>query len=179
MRREINISMSELLSLALYPFPLTLSTLGKNSADNILKYFSYFFQKTGFDISMETICMKYQNLFAEKIKKTISVCPLLKILPRLLSVKDWKTETDTVMFFFSPGSKPCRGQVSFSNIFQTGTWQSILNIKPLPLYGQVQQTSVLWDFSYSSQKTGFNISYKLSPLEIICMKCRNLFSGGK
>ena len=35
------------------PFLLTLSMLGKNSADNSLKYFSYlfFFQKIGFDIS--------------------------------------------------------------------------------------------------------------------------------
>ena len=40
----------------------------KLSADDILKYFSYFFQETGFDIPsrlspMETVCMKCQNLF--------------------------------------------------------------------------------------------------------------------
>ena len=40
----------------------------KFSADDIFKYFFYFFQETGFDISCklspeETICMKYQNLF--------------------------------------------------------------------------------------------------------------------
>ena len=28
-----------------------------------------------------------------------------------------------------------------------------------------------------SQKTGFDISCKLSPLETICMKCQILFSG--
>ena len=32
-------------------------------------------------------------------------------------------------------------------------------------------------FSYFSQKTGFNISCKMSPLETICMKCNILFPG--
>ena len=32
-------------------------------------------------------------------------------------------------------------------------------------------------FSYFSQKTGFNISCKLSSVETICMKCQILFSG--
>ena len=41
-----------------------------------MKYFSYFFQKTCFDIScklsaLETICMKCQNLFCGKSKKNI------------------------------------------------------------------------------------------------------------
>ena len=31
-------------------------------------------------------------------------------------------------------------------------------------------------FSYFSQKAGFDISCKLSPVETICMKCQNLFS---
>ena len=49
-------------------------------------------QKTGFDISCklspkETICMKCQILFSGKNKKNISKCRLLKILPRVLSVK--------------------------------------------------------------------------------------------
>ena len=44
----------------------------KVSADDILKYCSYFFQKMGFDIScklspLETICMKCQILFSGKI----------------------------------------------------------------------------------------------------------------
>ena len=48
----------------------------KFSADNILKYFSYFSQKTGYDISCklspkETICMKCQILFSGKNKKNI------------------------------------------------------------------------------------------------------------
>ena len=46
----------------------------KFSADNILKYSFYFFQKTGFGISgklspVETICMKCQNQFMGKIRK--------------------------------------------------------------------------------------------------------------
>ena len=32
-------------------------------------------------------------------------------------------------------------------------------------------------FSYFAQKTGFDTTCKLSPLETICMKCQNLFSG--
>ena len=53
-----------------------LSTPSKNSADDILNCFSYFSQKTGFDIScklspLETICMKCQILFSRKNKKTI------------------------------------------------------------------------------------------------------------
>ena len=53
---------------------LTFTTLWANSADDNWWYFSYFSQKTGFDIScklspMETICMKCQNCFLEKIRK--------------------------------------------------------------------------------------------------------------
>ena len=48
----------------------------KFSADNILKYFSFVSQKTGFDIScklspMETICIKCQIQFFGKNKKNI------------------------------------------------------------------------------------------------------------
>ena len=32
--------------------------------------------------------MKYQNLFSEKNKKNISICHLLKILPRVLSINN-------------------------------------------------------------------------------------------
>ena len=32
-------------------------------------------------------------------------------------------------------------------------------------------------FSYFSQKTGYDISCKLSPKETVCMKCQILFSG--
>ena len=60
---------------------LTLSMLGKITADDILKYFSYFYRKIGFAIScklspQETICMKCQSLFSGKNKKKyqFSVC---------------------------------------------------------------------------------------------------------
>ena len=48
--------------------------LGKNFSRNILKYFSYFSQKIGFDISCklspkETICMNCQSLFSGENKK--------------------------------------------------------------------------------------------------------------
>ena len=49
----------------------------KFSADDILKYFSYFSQETDFDIScklspMETICMKCHILFSGKNKNNIT-----------------------------------------------------------------------------------------------------------
>ena len=43
------------------------------------------------------------------------------------------------------------------------------------LSGLIQQLTN-WYFSSFSQKTGFGISCKLSPLEIICMKSQSLFS---
>ena len=70
----------------------------KFSADAIQKYFSYFSQKTGFDIScklstIETICMKCQNLFSEKNK--INIINLsADFYRRVVNVKYW-------IFFFS------------------------------------------------------------------------------
>ena len=37
---------------------------------------------------LETICMTCKSCFYGKIRKNISICPLLKILPRVLSIKD-------------------------------------------------------------------------------------------
>ena len=34
-------------------------------------------------------------------------------------------------------------------------------------------------FSYFPKKIGFDVSCRLSPMEIICMECQILFSGGK
>ena len=53
---------------------LTFTTLWANSTDGILEYFSYFFQKIGFDSSCklspgETICIKFQSLFSGKMRK--------------------------------------------------------------------------------------------------------------
>ena len=50
---------------------LTLSTLGKSFSRRHIKLFSYFAQKSGFDISMETICMNYQILISGENKKSI------------------------------------------------------------------------------------------------------------
>ena len=50
---------------------------------------------------------------------------------------------------------------------------------PLPLSGQFQQRTNWWCFLIFSQKTGFDISWKLSPNEKICMKCQILFSQKK
>ena len=64
---------------------LTFTTLLANSADDkLVIFFLLIYQKTDFDIScklspLETICMKYQNLFSGKNKKNISNCRLLKI----------------------------------------------------------------------------------------------------
>ena len=68
---------------------LMLSVLGITS-DYILNYFSYFSQKTGFDIlcklSEETICMKCQSLFSENIRKTSFICCPTN-LPSVINVK--------------------------------------------------------------------------------------------
>ena len=55
---------------------LMLSTLGKNSADNILKYPSYFSQKTGFDFSCKLSPLS-KPFSGEKQEKISSICPLL------------------------------------------------------------------------------------------------------
>ena len=64
-------------------FYLCLALWVKFSADNILKYFFYFSQKTRFDISCklspkETICMTFQVLFSGKIRKISPIWHLLK-----------------------------------------------------------------------------------------------------
>ena len=77
---------------------LTFTSLKANSADDELMIqciFSYFSQKSGFEIScslslMETVCMKCQILFSGKNKENISKCYLLKILPRRPSINGEK-----------------------------------------------------------------------------------------
>ena len=64
----------------------------KFSADSILKYFSYFPQKTGFDIScklspLETICMKCQTCFWGKIREKIYQLPSAELAQRVVKVK--------------------------------------------------------------------------------------------
>ena len=66
----------------------------------------------------------------------------------------------------------------FAYTIHNHTYPKYLPIWTLNLYlfGLIQQTTK-WHFSYFSQKTGFDISCKLSPLETICRKYQNLFSG--
>ena len=61
----------------------------------MLKYFSYFAQKTGFDSSynlspMETICRTCQNLFSGKNKKNISNLSSAELAQRVVEVKSAK-----------------------------------------------------------------------------------------
>ena len=75
-----------------------MSRLGELTADS-KRVFIYFYQETGLDIScklspLETICMKCQNLFSGE---NISICCLLKILPRVLSVKLYRDDGRVIM----------------------------------------------------------------------------------
>ena len=65
---------------------LTITTSWANSADKFMMFF-LFYQKTGFDTSCKLSPLKRQNLFSGKNKKNISTCRLLKILPRVPSIK--------------------------------------------------------------------------------------------
>ena len=62
-----------------------ITMLWANSADKKLIMFFLFFPEIGFEIHA-TICIKCQSPFSGKNKKNISIY-LLKILPRVLSVK--------------------------------------------------------------------------------------------
>ena len=69
-----------------------LSTQVKFSAKDILKYFSYFSQKTGFDILCKlspllTICLKCQILFSWKNKKNIINLLFAELAQRVVKVK--------------------------------------------------------------------------------------------
>ena len=68
---------------------LPLSTLGKIFKRQYTEiFFSYFPQKTGFDISpMETICMKYQTMFSGKNKKNIINLSSAEFSYRVVKVK--------------------------------------------------------------------------------------------
>ena len=62
-----------------------------------MNYFSYFFffWKTGFDIScklfpLETICMKYQNLFSGKSMKNLINVSSAELAKRVVKVKVYK-----------------------------------------------------------------------------------------
>ena len=62
------------------------------SGKNKKKYFSYFPQETGFDIScklspLETICMKCQTLFSGKNKKNINYLLSAGFAQRVVKIK--------------------------------------------------------------------------------------------
>ena len=64
----------------------------KFSADDILKYFSYIYQKTGFDISCklsppETICLKCLTCFLRKNKKSIINLSSAEVAHRVVKIK--------------------------------------------------------------------------------------------
>ena len=60
----------------------------------------------------------------------------------------------------------------FSSIQEALPFQ---RFQPLPISGLIQQMT-FENIFYFSQKIAFEISCKLSPKEIICKKCQNLFS---
>ena len=98
----------------------------KLSADNILKYFSYFSQKTGFDIScklspLETICMKCQILFSGKNKKNINYLSSAELAKRVVKVKDVgyaspEAEDSAIISWYSAASKHTKVLQDFINI---------------------------------------------------------------
>ena len=72
---------------------LTFTTFWAISADDSIMIFSYFSQKTGFDISvklspLETICISVKTCSLQKLRQNNLTCRQLKILSSLLSVKD-------------------------------------------------------------------------------------------
>ena len=73
-------------------YDLTLTTPLANLADDKLSIFSYFSQKTGFEMSgkLSPTCMKCKNLFSWKNKKNILKSRLLEIISRVLSVNPIK-----------------------------------------------------------------------------------------
>ena len=106
--------------LPIYPFNTALWV--KFSADDIWNIFSYFYQKTCFDIScklspMETICMKWQILFSGKNKKKIIKVSSAEFAHTVLKVKGqqcvpsmrkWFTQNTQVLLFphFTPPPPP-------------------------------------------------------------------------
>ena len=105
-------------------------------------YFSYFSQKTAFDISrilspMETICMKCQILFSGKNKKNISVCRLLKILPRV--------DTEHITWHMVPSflydraksalsGTPLPWNPSWSTVWRFSSASAIVSIKNMQVF---------------------------------------------
>ena len=82
--------------------------------------------------------MKWQNLFSGENKKNILKYPLLKALPIILSV--------SLIWIF--GIVACTGPLTLS------------------ILGKIfSRRHINFSFSYYFQKTGFDISCKLSPMD--------------
>ena len=60
-------------------------------------------------------------------------------------------------------------------ISASGQWEQFSNCGYAHISWQIWQTTKNWYYSYFSQKTGFNISCKLSPKESFCMTCQSYF----
>ena len=126
--------------------------------------------ETGFYIScklspLETICTKYQILFSGKTKKIISICRLLQILSRVLSINSLSNKTKKKE---KKKRKKKRQQQKDNkqSLFTADHWRQFAwNVKKLLI------------FFLLFPETGFYISCKLSPLETICTKYQILFSG--
>ena len=87
---NLSVCLSVRLSLSLLEMAsaicISVFQSGASVSFGLISSFSYFSQKTGFDISCK-FCMKCQILFSGKNKKNISLCSLLKILSRVLSFR--------------------------------------------------------------------------------------------
>ena len=66
-----------------------LSTLANSADDNLVKLFSYilFREKQDLTFRVNFLLYEIQILFSRQNKKTISICRLLKVLPRVLIFK--------------------------------------------------------------------------------------------
>ena len=92
-------------------------------------------------------------VFWRKQWNKITNCRLLKILPRVPKVN-----------------------VFCSLVLMSGAASSKTGLTLNTLFYSYQTTFALF-FLYFSKAEGFDIAWKLSPMEIICMECQILFSG--
>ena len=109
---------------------LTFTTLLAKSANEKLVTFSFFFQKTGFDIPMETICKKCEILFSGE---NVSKCHLLQILPRVLSVKGKNRLPEGTSLFHYEWSQGER-ELMFSMITCYFPWRCNASLLECKLY---------------------------------------------
>ena len=132
-------------------------------------YIIFFFQRKEVLTFKQMIHMKCEDdPLKKKNKKKIEHC-LLQILLGTKRVKNNKVE------FLS--SHLLKSWFEWNiNLILKESMKKCINLYHS---GHFQQTTIWCYFSYFSQKTGFDISCKLSPKETICMKCQILLSGKK